>query len=216
VTRPQATERGNDETWVLAHGGEIAAALHDGVLQTLFAIEGQAQVLLADTSLPATARTTLERISELAASAGGELREAIRPLRDDPVDSDELGPALSHAVASARRRGQLAISLEVAPELATARGAAASVLYRVVREGIANAQRHARARSCAVTCLAESRRWIVRVEDDGVGPQPPSPGREHFGLAFLRAACEQLGGSLELLPRPGGGSALVAHLPAPR
>jgi signal transduction histidine kinase len=200
---------------VLTHGEDVAVALHDGVLQTLFAIASQAEAVLADASLPATTRESVRRISELAASACNELREAIRPLREDPVKVDELGPALASIVASARRRGPLAISLQVAPELSAARGAAASVLYRVVREGIANAQRHAHAASCSVMCLVENGLWTVRVEDDGIGPQLPSPGREHFGLAFLRAACEQLGGSLDLLPRVGGGSTLVAHLPAP-
>ena len=58
--------------------------------------------------------------------------------------------------------------------------------------------------------------WEIRVVDDGRGPGPNAGrGREgHLGLRLLRDSMDDLGGSMEISPGPGGGTALTVRFPA--
>ncbi|WP_410620886.1 sensor histidine kinase [Amycolatopsis sp. cmx-8-4] len=76
----------------------------------------------------------------------------------------------------------------------------------VVREGLTNVARHARATRCAVTLSASS----VEVLDDGVG----SPATEGSGLAGLRERVADAGGRVEAGPAsPRGWRLAVALTP---
>lgn len=194
---------------LLRHGGEAAEALHDTVLQTLFAIGGHAASAGRDESVPAETREALRTIADLASAAARDLRAALGPLRADPVAKDGLGPALERLVEAVRRRSSLTIELSVAPELAELRDDVASVLYRVCREGLAIAQR--------LGALA-----VCRIESDGQGEWATASiavvsGEEAESPAQLWLAdlCGALGGKLTLPHDIGAerGVVLAGRLP---
>jgi signal transduction histidine kinase len=85
--------------------------------------------------------------------------------------------------------------------------------YRIVQEALTNVSRHARARAVTVR-LGPGDDAGVRIEvlDDGVGG-PAVPGN---GIGGMHERAAALGGSLTAGPRPGGGFAVVAHLPGRR
>jgi signal transduction histidine kinase len=70
-------------------------------------------------------------------------------------------------------------------------------LLAVVREGLANVVRHARAGWCRVSIEVQDR-VRVTVEDDGVGTAPSSP---RSGLVNLHRRAERLGGAMALTAR---------------
>jgi signal transduction histidine kinase len=82
--------------------------------------------------------------------------------------------------------------------------------YRIVQEALTNVLRHARARECEVSVQGSNGSLVVSVADDGAGTFRPGDGS---GLETMRERAEELGGSLELLPRPGGGTVVRAVLP---
>jgi signal transduction histidine kinase len=203
-------DRSADGNMMLAATSRVARDLHDEVAQTLFSIGSIAQGLLRDPALPAHLRGPLESTVHLSGTASRQLRAAIHALRRGPSQL-ELGPALQQLAEAVHGRDRLEVELALDPDLRVG-GAAAEVIYRVCREGLANVERHARAKHCWIRCAPEDGWAVVSVEDDGVGIDG-GDGRDHFGLAFMREAVEALGGALEIGPRDLGGTTLTARVP---
>ena len=82
--------------------------------------------------------------------------------------------------------------------------------YFVVAEALTNAVRHAHATQADVTVMVEDDRLWVSITDDGIGGADAGAGTGLGGLADRLAA---LGGSLEVLSPPGGGTVVRADLP---
>jgi signal transduction histidine kinase len=82
-------------------------------------------------------------------------------------------------------------------------------VYRIGREAIINAFRHADANSIQVSLEYRDKSFRLSVHDDGCGLNPDLLrfGREgHFGLPGMRERAEKIGGQLRVLSRPGGGT----------
>src|SRR5262249_38600086 len=86
-------------------------------------------------------------------------------------------------------------------------------VFRIVQEGLANARRHASARSAAVYIGRRAGRRVVTVRDDGSGfdEEQATPGQ---GLKNIRARATTIGGAFSLRSHPGGGTALEVVLRA--
>jgi two-component system sensor histidine kinase UhpB len=106
------------------------------------------------------------------------------------------------------------VVLTLRHELALSPGPGVSLAaYRVVREGLINALRHANASRVEVELHAESGNLTVTVTDDGVGlPEDWSrPG--HYGLRGLGERVGHLGGKLTLRNSERRGTLLMAQIP---
>jgi signal transduction histidine kinase len=84
--------------------------------------------------------------------------------------------------------------------------------YRIVQEAVTNVLRHAAA--SRVNCSVGYGREVVelRVVDNGAGRAEPGPGGH--GHVGMRERAALYGGTVEVGPRPGGGYAVHAVLPA--
>jgi signal transduction histidine kinase len=85
----------------------------------------------------------------------------------------------------------------------------------VVREGLANIAKHAGSPVAEVRIGIEQRadgsEVLVALDDAGRGLV--EGGSRGHGLANLTARATELGGSFEVLPRPGGGTSLRWRVP---
>jgi signal transduction histidine kinase len=79
-----------------------------------------------------------------------------------------------------------------------------------VAEALANAVRHAQARTVEVSLTTAGTTVDVLVRDDGRGGAAAVPGG---GLAGLAERVEGLGGRLVVGAAPGGGSLVTARIP---
>jgi signal transduction histidine kinase len=91
-------------------------------------------------------------------------------------------------------------------------------LYRILQEGLANAEKHARGTKVRVSVRRSQGRLGFCLEDDGIGFDPedleiasPSPG--HMGIAGMRERARFIGGSLELASSPGKGARIYVEVP---
>ena len=100
-------------------------------------------------------------------------------------------------------------------------GAAREVVVRAVREGLANARKHAVATRAVVTVRRGRRWWTVDVDDDGTGDEHTlrcslndiSGGS--YGLRSLAREAARAGGRLWISQAPGlGGIRLSVSVPA--
>jgi signal transduction histidine kinase len=76
---------------------------------------------------------------------------------------------------------------------------------------VANAVRHAGAASCVVRLSADRDGLVVEISDDGRGMDPGAA--TGVGLRSMDERAGEVGGEVDLLARPGGGTIVRARLP---
>jgi signal transduction histidine kinase len=91
-------------------------------------------------------------------------------------------------------------------------------IYRIAREVLRNAFRHARARRVEAEILYDDDHLRLRVRDDGRGmdPQVLEEGRRsgHWGLPGVRERAQQIGAKLDLWSEAGAGTEVQLAVPA--
>jgi two-component system sensor histidine kinase UhpB len=161
-----------------------------------------------------------QALIDLVETAGVEIARALEVVRGyagerRPAVLGELGlvPALE---ADARRLMELG-ALMVRFEGVGPKGLASDLelaMYRVLREALENAARHAEARVVRVRFSNGGGSIVATVEDDGRGFDPESaeegPG---LGLAAMRERTESAGGRLAIWSVPGRGSRVRVEIP---
>lgn len=195
---------------------ELARELHDELGATLFGMKvdaGRVIHLAADNGeAVACARRIIdgaERLHHLG-------RSVMTRLRPPLLDQFPLSEALAELVEGARRQQpdiQWELELDGGLDQAERGDATALTLYRLAQEGLTNARRHGAPGRVTLRVASDAAAgWLrLTVQDDGRGLNGPvTPG---MGLAGMAERVQALGGRLEILPRPGGGTELRATLP---
>ncbi|VXC46210.1 sensor histidine kinase [Nocardioides sp. AX2bis] len=188
----------------------IARDLHDHVVQRLFAAGlGIQSVRSALPPGPLPDRLGAQ-VDEIDATIR-QVRTTIFGLHDTAAPTDGLRTRVLAVVAGV---GMLLAE----PPAVTFRGPLDLLVdppmhedvEAVVREGLSNAARHARARQVAVSVEADPSTLVVTVADDGVGL---GEGSRRSGLDNLRVRAVRLGGTLTATTPPGGGTLLTWTVP---
>lgn len=193
----------------------IAADVHDGPVQDLAGVSYALSALRG--SLPEERQPTVDKLV-------GAVRSAVQQLRRLMVDiypPDLSGPGLGVAIADAAeplRTAGVEVLMDAAP-LPDMTPDAAAVLYRTAKEALANVAHHAQAKTAWITLeetvLHGAPAVRLEIADDGVG-FPASTDRRaegHLGLSLLRDRILDLGGTVTLGDRLGGGALLTAVVP---
>ncbi len=188
----------------------IARDLHDHVVQRLFAAGLGIQSVRA--ALPAGPMPDRlgAQVEELDATIR-QVRTTIFGLSDDGGVREGLRARVLQVVAAT------SVLLTERPAV-TFRGPLDLLVdppmhedvEAVVREGLSNAGRHARAHRVEVSVEADPSTLVVRVCDDGVGL---GEGTRLSGLDNLRVRAVRRGGSFDLGTPAGGGTRLVWTVP---
>jgi two-component system NarL family sensor kinase len=198
----------------------IARDLHDGVVPELAGV-GYALESLAS----ATAPVGPERIRRLMLTAA-MVRGAVAALRTLMIDiyPPDLTAAGLHAVIEELAQPLREAGVEVVVRsLLTAEPSpdVSGALYRGARECLRNIARHAEARHVRVELRDDAEFVRLRITDDGVGlpvallaADPGDFPAGHLGVRLLRETTADLGGTIRLSNRLGGGAAVVMELPA--
>jgi signal transduction histidine kinase len=197
--------------------GRLARDLHDSVTQTLFTVTltVQSARLLLTRDLE-RAKQQLDKLQELARSALGEMRALIYQLRPTAVAEHGLVAALRHHLVTLQREHGLSVALEVSGESHLREGQAQR-LFRIAQEALNNVVKHAETDRAEVTLSFEESATLLQVRDHGKGfvPDVAGAGGVHMGLSTMRERAEQLGASLTVDSRPGGGTRVAVEIPAP-
>jgi len=89
-------------------------------------------------------------------------------------------------------------------------------MYRIAREALRNAFRHARATQIEAEIAYGPRMFRVRIRDDGQGIPPAvlKEGRSgHYGLAGMRERAAQIGAKLNIWSGLGAGTEVELSIP---
>jgi signal transduction histidine kinase len=90
-------------------------------------------------------------------------------------------------------------------------------VYRIAREALRNAFRHAKAGNIEVEISYGERCLRLRIRDDGKGISPKhlETGRDgHWGLPGMRERAQQIGAQFELWSEAGAGTEIDVRIPA--
>jgi signal transduction histidine kinase len=83
--------------------------------------------------------------------------------------------------------------------------------YGIISEAVANVSRHAGAEHCWVEARFSEDGLRIAVADDGVGMA--ADARPGVGSQSMRERATEQGGRLDVSPRPGGGTVVLATFP---
>lgn len=105
---------------------------------------------------------------------------------------------------------------EIGPDVPELPPAIVAAMWAVLHEALQNVERHAGAGSVAVTAVVAGSggRVLLRVADDWAGLSPGDLERSgRHGVTGMRERAVELGGTLRVVPRPGGGTVVEAEFP---
>jgi signal transduction histidine kinase len=190
----------------------LGQELHDGLCQHLTAVAFMARSMalrLKDHRV-IDARD-IEKIAELVNSAAGDTRELSRALHRVDVDAAGLVTALQDLVD--REIWKIPCRLYVRPSFHIEDNAAAAHLYRIAREAVINANKHAHAREIVIKMERSQQGMALRVIDDGVGVSVESKLKRGLGFHIMNYRTQLIGGRLKIERPKKGGTSVSCYFP---
>ena len=88
-----------------------------------------------------------------------------------------------------------------------------NALYRIAQEALTNACKHSKSKKVTVTMTQEGQDVRLEVRDWGIGFDPESVEKGHFGLEGIRQRVRLLGGRLTIESTPGSGTLVQVVVP---
>jgi len=204
----------------LAERTRIAQELHDTLLQGF--LSASMQVHVATDSLPEDSpeKPTLKRALELMRQVIEEGRNAVRGLRSTHGASLDLEQAFSRIQQefSAQQQAgrEVAFRVIVEGEQRPLHPVLRDELYRIGREALLNAFRHAHAKTIEMELKYSPKRLRILVRDDGCGidPEVLRAGRDgHWGLSGMRERADRIGAGFVVMSSAASGTEIELSVP---
>jgi signal transduction histidine kinase/ligand-binding sensor domain-containing protein len=202
----------------------IARDLHDTLLQSfqgsLFEVQAARNLFQRR---PDDAMQTLDEAIRSAGAAIAEGRDAILDLRSGSAAPSDLAHLLA---AAGQELSGVAVSNGGSPAFrVTVEGAPRDIttvlqdeVYRIGREILRNAFRHARAKKIEVEIRYDAQELRIRFRDDGIGIDPKvlneGAPAGHWGLPGVRERAKLAGAQLDFWSEVGVGTEVQVTVPA--
>ena len=198
---------------VLEDRERIAKDLHDGVVQSLFAVgmglQG-ATAMAHDAEIAARIENAVEDIDRTIQ----DLRNYIFGLRPGILADRQLDEAIRELCAEFEDRSGVVTVAAIEDRAAAQLASRAGDVIQLVRETLSNVGRHANATTCRVSLRQLVDLAIeLEVDDDGRGFNIDAP-RTGMGLANLEARVASMGGTFIAASIAGDGTTVTARWPA--
>ncbi|MBR1870981.1 MAG: ATP-binding protein [Kiritimatiellae bacterium] len=188
----------------------VAADLHDSLQQNLTAAALQLEALAAREA--GGGRDALNLAGEILSAARSDVHSIVWKLRNGA--DEPLASALERDLAAVRRSGMdVRLVASGVPEVSRE---VAEATRMIVKEALANALRHGKAKSAQVVLGGEEGDFFFSVTDYGCGFDVAAvrEAREgHFGLANIEKRVRDLGGTVEIMSAAGRGTRIEARMP---
>ena len=150
---------------------------------------------------------------ELVRQAHAESRRLISEVRPPVIDEIGLETAISHLVHEQRRHGGPKIEFDSDVQFGRLPSILENAIYRIAQEALTNACKHSKSKKVTVTMTQEGQDVRLEVQDWGIGFDPESVEKGHFGLEGIRQRVRLLGGRLTIESKPGSGTLVQVVVP---
>lgn len=212
VASAMARER-NGRLFLLEERVRIAHDLHDGTIQSLYALGLECDALANRASFPGEVREfmqqTVGHVNELISDIRGyiSMLEAETPLAQPDLSRD-----LAFIVKQMVPGGIDAVVNITAAALQELGARESEDLLYIAREALSNATRHGSPTKIAVDLRQSAEETALTIQDNGVGYDPANI-RTGLGTVTMRTRADRLGATLSLLGIPGMGTTVRVAIP---
>lgn len=204
----------------LAERARIARELHDSLLQGLQGLVLRLQAardMLPDH--PEEALQALDIALDRSDQVMNEGRNAVEDLRQSALDNRDIVQDLTTLCEELAKDNdnQAALRVLVEGKQRDLEPTVRDEIYRIAREALRNAFRHAQAHKIEAEVSYGDAQFLLRIRDDGNGIDPKvfdrgaRPG--HWGLPGMRERAEGFGGRLEVWSESGAGTEIQLTIP---
>lgn len=196
----------------------IARELHDTLLQSvqglILSIQGTSMRMPGDDPLRRQIEGSLERADEVLAEA----RDRVRDLRTSGQEDTELTEALGAVAADVGTAHTTTCTTTCSGEPRPLDRSVRDEVYRIAREAMVNAFRHAQARHVTVEVRYDAQGLVVTICDDGRGIDAQVLERGslagHWGLPGMRERSERISARFEMTSSAQAGTRVCVTVPA--
>jgi PAS domain S-box-containing protein len=196
----------------------VAYEVHDGLAQMIVAVQQHLQAFAKQHSPDdQRGRESLAWNLALIQQTVEEARRVIAGLRPTALNDFGLAAALRLQVENLRSEGwEISYNEKLGGERLSA--TLETALYRIVQEALTNVRKHADTTrvSLSIGRLGQEVRLMVRDRGRGFSTtemvRAGGPG-ERVGISGMQERVALLGGTFEVLSRPGSGTLIVARVP---
>ncbi|HEU0276167.1 MAG TPA: PAS domain S-box protein [Candidatus Udaeobacter sp.] len=190
----------------------LGQELHDGLCQHLTAVAFMTRsIALRLKNHRVIEVDDIDKIAQLVNDAATDTRNLSRALHRLDVDAAGLVDALQDLVD--REIWRTPCRLEVKPSFRIDNDAAAAHLYRIAREAVINANKHAQAREVVIKLERSRREMVLHVLDDGIGLSTDPKLKQGLGLHIMMYRSKLAGGRLEIDSPKNRGTRVSCYLP---
>jgi signal transduction histidine kinase len=135
-----------------------------------------------------------------------EMRDMLVDLRTDVSETQGVEDVIQSFLERVNKRNNVAVSM-VADAEARMPLPIEREVWRVAREAVMNAERHAHASHVSILWLCNRDGALLEVADDGVGlPPGKAAAASGYGLVGMRERADSIGAQLEITSGPGAGT----------
>jgi PAS domain S-box-containing protein len=209
-------QREGDLRTAIEERERISRDLHDGILQSLFAVG----LTLETTKAMMSSRTRkksgmpLNQAIDQLNRVMHEIRNFIAGLGSDLLQGKDLQTALQHMLDSLTQNQAMHVRLAVEDRAAQAVSVEESLhLLLVIQEAVSNCIRHGRAQEATVSLKMLKQGVRLSIRDNGRGFNPEVATGTGHGLANMAVRARKIGGRFAVMSKVNEGTRIVLDLP---
>ncbi len=202
---------------ILEERDRFARDLHDGIIQSIYAVGlslDHAKANISPTN--EAAREQIDASLKNLANVINDIRNYIFDLRPHALKHKGLYARLEGLLKELRVNSLLPIRAEIDPDInSSLSDLQASHVFHIAHEALSNVARHARAKQIYLGLNRQDSTVILRVEDDGIGFEPPKAvNYGHHGLSNIQKRVSSLNAALDIDSAPNKGTRLTVTMAA--
>lgn len=200
----------NSRLVLLEERERVARELHDGIIQSLYAIGMQLQLIRLSQSQPdgnlADIIRTLDRVIE-------DIRSYIMNLKVVNYEQQTVQQVLEDVVARLHIPPSLAIEVDAPRRMPPFPPPVLEAVCQIAYEALSNAVRHADADHVRLAAVETDSAFQLVVEDDGQGFEEGQSDHEGLGLRNIQQRARIHGGNIRIQSIAGSGTRLTLTIP---
>ncbi len=215
VERARLFER-SAELGAVEERNRLAREIHDTLAQGLVAIALQleaAEAQLAENPDPQGARQAIHQALMVTRNTLEDARRSVLDLRATPLEGHSLADALVMLTNELSRDGNVKIDFDSISGAHPLPPRIEAGLYRIAQEALRNAINHSGATEVIARIVTTPQNIELSVEDNGIGFEPSTIPRDHYGLVGINERARLLGGSASIDSGMGTGTRVEVLVP---
>jgi signal transduction histidine kinase len=191
---------------------EISRELHDELGQVLTAMGSMIGRAARHAPDPSPLRADLREVGEIAQTTLENIRRLSQTLHPSILDEVGLDGTIEAYLQTVDKQLGVQTTYTHSGDARPVDPAVAIHVYRVLQEAITNVARHAGVKEADVRLAYEPGALQLDVSDRGRG-LAPARGHRGLGLVAMRERAALVGGTIEFLSPPGGGTRVRLRIP---